>query len=489
MKLFRLTGVALIILLPTAARSQEIPVKSIPVATGTQFLLFPSENAALGSVNIALRDVWHDALINPASGASISGTVFAVTPHYYKIGQTLVGESSSARSLPLSILLRRGSWFGGASLALQEMSKRNNVACCTFFDESSLTSLPTEKSALSSSNLYSFAMVGRDIPHTRLSVGLSVFTGMLNGLEGVRLLYAQGSDVEQKGRIANVRLGLAQNWTDGRRAEVAISHHRFNMNHTMTEWISNNDSWNVSERRRLEQDQTQSWAVRAGYEHPIGGGWRLGGRLVGDWKSHPKIPNYDLMQIPRDPGNSEAYNLGVGAARTIERSTYALDIVFEPIWSHTWADAIEDIKVRDSDRLIPKGAMTVENFFRFRNAHIRMGVRQRGKRLEIGAGLNLRLYSYRLRQENFVERFKRTLDQSWSEWTITSGAGYSFDTFTVRYLIIMTWGTGQPGLAQSRAQMSDGSGFASSFVVAPAGPLDVDRARVWTHRISLLLPL
>ena len=30
---------------------------------------------------------------------------------------------------------------------------------------------------------------------------------------------------------------------------------------------------------------------------------------------HPKIPNYEIMNIPRDPGTSWSYNLGVGIAR------------------------------------------------------------------------------------------------------------------------------------------------------------------------------
>ncbi len=480
--------VVFLLLWSAAAHAQEIPVKSIPVATGTQFLLFPSENAALGGVNIALRDVWHDAYSNPARGSSIKGAHVAVTPHFYKIGETIGSQSSSARSLPLSIMLRRGSWFGTASLAWQEMSKRTAVSCCTFFNASFVTTRPPEASSLSIHNLYSYVMAGRVIPNTRMSVGVSVFSGWLNGLEGVQLLYAQNSGLEQEGRMTNIRLGVAQDWIDGRHAELVLSYHRFKMDHTLTEGFFSTEAWFLDTGIRLEQDQTHSWALRAGYEHPVGQGWRLGGRLVGDWKSHPKIPNYDLMQIPRDPGNSQAYNLGIGVARTIGRTTYGLDAVYEPIWSHTWANALEDTPLADSDNVIPKGAMTVENFFRFQNGHVRMGLRQRGQRMEIGAGLNLRLYSYRLKQENYVEQFKRTLDQSWSEWTFTSGTAYSFDTFTVRYLIIMTWGTGRPGLAQSRVRDA-AAAFASNFVVAPAGPLDVARARVWTHQISLLLPL
>ncbi|MCH8961510.1 MAG: FAD-dependent oxidoreductase, partial [Bacteroidetes bacterium] len=192
------------------------------------------------------------------------------------------------------------------------------------------------------------------------------------------------------------------------------------------------------------------WAVQAGIQQPLDNGWRFGARLAGDWKRHPKIPNYDLMQIPRDPGNSSAYNLGLGLSRTIGQTTYGLDLIYEPIWSHTWADALDDTPIGEDEKngVVRAGEMTVENFFRFDNSILRFGVRQAGDRFDFGLGLSLHSYRYHLDQEDFVLPLKRKLEENWSEWTLSLGLGYNFTGFQLRYLSLITLGTGRPGVDQ-----------------------------------------
>ena len=46
----------LVVVLPMTATAQQIPVKTIPVATGNQFMIFPSQNMSMGGVSIALDD-------------------------------------------------------------------------------------------------------------------------------------------------------------------------------------------------------------------------------------------------------------------------------------------------------------------------------------------------------------------------------------------------------------------------------------------------
>jgi hypothetical protein len=91
--------------------------------------------------------------------------------------------------------------------------------------------------------------------------------------------------------------------------------------------------------------------------------------------SHPKIPDYEIQNIPRDPGNSQAFNLGAGLSRSAHGSTFALDAVYEPIWSYTWADAAAPLQT-SAGATIPAGGKTIENRFRFSNALIRMGFSQ-----------------------------------------------------------------------------------------------------------------
>ena len=300
------------------------------------------------------------------------------------------------------------------------------------------------------------------------------------------MLYGQGDDVDQDGSMRTYKLGLYQKWPDGRTAEVVAQHHRFQMTHAM---IPAELAPQFAARERLEKDETNGVAVRLGYTQPMSQGWTVGARLVGDWKTHPKIPNYDLMQIPRDPGNTSAYNVGIGFSRVLEETTFGFELIYEPIWSHTWANAEEDIIINDEPTGIKAGDMTVENYFRFHNSMMRVGIRK-GGRLNFGLGLNLHLFRYRLEQENFVQRSKRALKEAWGEWTWTAGLGYKFTGFSLQYLSIMTHGTGQPGLAQSRVGDSQGFlGANASFILAPAGALVLNDARVWTHRLSLLIPL
>ena len=484
--------VALILALPLAAGAQEIGVKTVPVATGSQFLLLPSQNVMMGGISIALDDPLYDPFVNPAKGVSVRGVHFTSTPHYYRfnVREGFGGEHSSTRTMPVGILARIGRKFGGAAIAWQEMSRRSQSTCCTAFSEFNNNLTTIERSSISRNNVYAFVTGGLELPGTHLSIGVSAFVAKLRGLEGVQLLYASGDEVEQDGAMSSLRVGLLQRWDDGRTAELVVQRHRFHMEHRMTEWIFEDSGASGAEQVRLEEDATHGWAVRAAFQRPLKDGWRIGGRLAGDWKSHPKIPNYDLMRIPRDPGNTSAYNMGIGISRKVRNNTYGFDLIYEPIRSHTWANALEDTEVI-SGGSVRKGAMTIENFFRFHNTIARLGVRQAGRRLDFGLGLDLHIYRYRLNQQDFVRQFKRRLDEAWGEWTLSMGLGYDFTGFRLRYLSLLTLGTGQPGIASGvrNVGFAEDLGASSSFVVAPRGALDLADATVWTHRVSLLIPL
>src|SRR2546426_5209194 len=52
---------------PTPA--QLISIKTVPIAQGDQFAIFPSNNFGMGGVSIALADTLLDPFVNPAKGA------------------------------------------------------------------------------------------------------------------------------------------------------------------------------------------------------------------------------------------------------------------------------------------------------------------------------------------------------------------------------------------------------------------------------------
>jgi len=76
---------AVILAFPISATAQLIQVKTVPVASGDQFLLFPSQNLAMGGVGLALPDTLGDPFGNPATGSRLSESVFFGSPTYYGI--------------------------------------------------------------------------------------------------------------------------------------------------------------------------------------------------------------------------------------------------------------------------------------------------------------------------------------------------------------------------------------------------------------------
>ena len=489
----RLPLLACAVLLPLAAAAQTIPIKTVPVAEGDQFLVFPSQNLGMGGVAIALDDPLLDPFVNPAKAASTEGIRFASAPVYYGFTEGEAGiDAGSGRTLPVGVVLRQGNVFGGAAIAWQELVVPEQPGWGGwrggFADVSS--DVRVEEGGISRDNVYLFGMTGMKIPGTNLSVGVSAFGAGLNGLEGVRLLYQTSPDVRQRGEMGLFRLGLYNAWPDGRAAELLVAHHRFSATHTMARWTWDEEGMGRFEEQ-IERDETQGWAVQAGYKQPVGNGWTAGAQLTGDWKWHPKIPNYDLMQIPRDPGHSWAYNVGVGFARTSGPATFALDLIYEPIWSHTWADALEATPTATGGT-VPAGAMTVENDFRFHNARVRLGLQRAVDRFDFRLGLDAHRIRYRLDQEHYVEEFARAQRERWTEWTASGGLGVRFPEFELRYLGLVTLGTGQPGVASSwgwGAERADFAALSADFLVAPSGTLSLAETTVITHQVSVILPI
>src|SRR5438045_8121548 len=104
-----------VLILPVVspARAQLIPIKTIPIAQGDQFQIFPANNLGLGSVSIALSDSVNDPFVNPATGTRVRSARFFGTPTIYSVSRNAGG----GRSLPFAILARATVWYGGLALA------------------------------------------------------------------------------------------------------------------------------------------------------------------------------------------------------------------------------------------------------------------------------------------------------------------------------------------------------------------------------------
>ena len=227
----------------------------------------------------------------------------------------------------------------------------------------------------------------------------------------------------------------------------------------------------------------------------------MGGVATVNYKNHPKIPNYEIMNIPRDPGSSYAYNVGAGVARTWDGSTFGLDVIYEPIWSHTWADAASATE-NELGEVIPAGGKTIENWFRFSNWKLRAGISEEidiadAEDTAVGLQLGLALLStdYSLEQRDHVQMTDRSLVEQWWEWTPTWGITFRRPNLEIRYRGQVSHGTGRPGVAnQGRCfgcVVDDVAvpAAGSNILVAPSGPLTLDPVRIIVNQISVSIPV
>jgi hypothetical protein len=473
-----LTSFILMAILSSPAISQYIDIKTIPVATGNQFQIFPSTMSSYGGISVAVNDDYNDPFINPAKGFRVSGLRLHSSPAYYSI----MNNSGSAFTLPMGMVYGSQDWYGGITAAFQNMKPANMGTNWVTGDQ-----LLSDRSL---NNNYFYGMIGSDRLIDGFSVGISTLYADLDGVGGVDLLYGNASKIEQYGYVADFRLGLVSTYTPQRTFEVLLLHSRTNMTHNVTF-----SSWGWWEIEPMPQtvveenlDRTRTWGMHLGFvEHLEYGNWNIGAILTFNYKTHPKIPNYRLMNIPRDPGNTLAYNLGIGIAKVSDRTTFAMEMIYEPIRSNTWADTEDPVETR-SGNIIPAGGKTVENDFAFSNFRFRFGIGQESEKVGLSMGISTRSIKYILDQMNFVEERERKQRESWTEVTLSYGIIIKYPEVEFRYAGGIVLGTGQPGILRTSASGADYS-FGGDFIAAPSAPLTLWETLVFTHQFTVSIPL
>lgn len=486
-----LSTLLLLPVLPTAVTAQFIALKTLPVATGDQFLIFPSENLGMGNVSIALDDALLDPFVNPAKTSRLTQSHVFATPTFYSISN----DAGNARTLPAGALFNASGWFGGGVVALQQLERQD------FFVPRSFCCRPENLlSERSATNKYAYFNFGRLFPAGTALAG-SAFYADLKAVDGVEHLYAGAAGIDQWGSMADFRVGLTKEWGGDRVAEAVILHNRFDMDHDVTyiDWVLVDSipwqEWQPRSRQQHNRDVTRTWGLHLGYVQPIGtSGWRVGGILTTNLKSHPKIPSYVLEYVPeeppKDPGNSSAFDIGVGFSRTTEQTTFGIDLVYQPAFSDTWAEADSATGTVRGDT-IPAGGKIIENSFRFGNAFLGLGVSQRVGVAALQLGLQVRAYDYHLDQWNNVEETSRRQDEHWMEWAPSWGVSVRFTGLELRYQGRVTTGTGRPGVARAWASPDGRLDLAAGgdIVWAPDAPLTLQDATVLTHQISVSVPI
>jgi hypothetical protein len=377
--------------------------------------------------------------------------------------------------------------FGAVSFSLQQLNRQERFWGGPFIDIAPQQDLLSNGSA---TNRYLFGSLGSTV-RPGFSVGASVSWADLNAVEGVDLLYGLADQIDQFGSAMDLRVGLLRELEGDRSFEAMALYNRVRMTHDVTylDWIWDEFTWQGEMVRRNERnlDRTSTYGLHLGYQQPMNdNGWRVGGILTANYKSHPKIPNYEIMNIPRDPGNSWAYNIGVGISREMGPARFGAEVIVEPIISNTWAEADAPTPTA-SGRTLVVGARTIENDFTFSNALLRLGLARDAGRIGFEVGLQIRSIDYDLDQVDNVAETFRHQNESWMEWTPSWGLSLDFPEFQIRYTGRATTGTGRPGVAWSdRATVAF---EAADVVVAPGGPLTLQERNVVAHQVTFVMPI
>jgi hypothetical protein len=486
---------------PSAA--QVIQIKTLPIAEGDQWRIFPSANAAMGDISIALDDSLLDPFVNPAKGSRVTrGGAFFGSPTFYSLSE----RAGGGKTLPVGGLVRSGNSFAAFTLAIQELDTVRGEAEFIHPGVAAADGTPIVTSSPSRQNRYAFGSVGRAFPSRGLSVGASVLWSGLNDVDGTDLLYAGSAGVAQHGGSFDARLGVTKDWAlaAGRQTlEAIVLHDHFSMTHDVTwpqqVWNPNTRTFTTDARLDHNLDRTDTWGLQLALSRPLSDSlWRIGAVATGNLASHPKLPDYTLAQqiviVPWDPGHSTAGDIGLGVSKVQGATTFGLDAIYEPIATHTWGEAQSALGT-PSGATIQPGGMTTENRFHFSNAILRSGV---GRDIDLGnhqtlrleAGVGVRAIDYQLHEIDHVAETERRQHEQWNEWTRTWGLSLHFDNLELRYSGRSTTGTGRPGIVAGNvfeAPAVDAAG--SNILSAPNGSLSLTGVTTTTHQFSVSLPV
>jgi hypothetical protein len=458
---------------------QLISIQSVPLATGNQFLIYPSKYFGMAGVSVALTDPYESVFINPVSGRFICETTIFCLPTFYKSSDL----ANFNKSFPIAILHHHGPWYGGLTLSLQELDSqlKNNTL-----------NSPAGQVKLSNSsrkNHYVHLAFGREMIKATTHIGGSFFWSDLNAIDGLGCLYATSTEVDQEGTILDYRVGISHLFDEKHTLEFLLLHHRFNMIHHVIY-----ANWPVLSFWPMDgidehKDRTHTWGGHLRYLYPVDGtAWQLATILTLNYKSHPKIPNYELMNIPRDPGNSWAYNIGFGIAKSTDSLSFGIDFIYEPIWSNTWAEANTDTR-STSGKVFHPGDKTVINDFQFYNYYLRAGFSKENRVFGLQMGLAIKSVNYRLKQQDHILERWRSAEESWFEWHFTWGLLLKFSNFNLQYQGMATHGLGKPGIDTGGMRELSYAGIKSDIILAPAGDLTLVETAIITHRFMLSVPL
>jgi hypothetical protein len=502
-RLVHLVAVSWLLAAGSSLEAQIVAPRTVPVFNGNQFGIIPSTAASMGGVSIALDDSIGDAFTNPAKAARLKGMLFAAP-----FSHSLSSDRGGGKTIPLGGVGTLGEWTFATVYATQEINRAGPMRFSQFTSDRT------------ANNQYFSLSAARKLPGD-LSLGVSGSFAALGAVDGVDLLYSGSDRINQLGSSSDIRVGLTKEIAPKKQFEFLVVHSRSEMTHKVhfparTIWSPATTPGAPPQQRttpardEVNDDRTHILGAHAEYTQPLGTqGWTIGWLATANRLTHPHIPTYVLENVPtvpRDPGHSNAFNLGVGIGKTRVDTdgavtTFGVDLILEPISSSTWGEALNDTAVVGGGT-IKAGQKTVENAFAFHNQMLRVGFanefrtsRDSGGFLGFQVGLARYGINYRLEQQNNITKSFRTQDEHWTEWTPTFGLSYRSREMAVHYNYSRTCSSEcvSFGFGGDKVQVaSPNSGSfetASTIIVAPNSPLTFASGSATSHKFWISIPV
>jgi hypothetical protein len=474
--------------------AQDIRIRTVPLITADRAVIHPSLSAGMGYLSAAVHDTLSDPFVNPAAAVRITNGVLFISPSRSTwtnddgraisrgFGLSTKYTGTVINTLPFGFYVNSHEFFAGGVFAHQLYSSER-VTPPAWYAPASLTKQDK------GNNSYIFGLAGAYIPGLKLAVAGSITWKDYKAIDGVNVLYPGSYDITQDGWSIEYKLGAYGKLSGKDEIEFVIGRSMMKSSHTVTTpailWFDDTVppadllTYYYTETNK---DETEAWLIHTKYNYSVSDKWTLGSIITVNWKEHPKIPNYPLAGIPRDPGNSTAYNLGIGAAYNSGRKTAGIEYIYEPITSYTWAEAGEN-------RGLPASFKITENYFDFTNHLFRAGLKNRTgfEWLDYSLGVQLHFYHYKIKQDNNLNMTSFNNKENWLEAVLTGGLFFNFPGFRLQYLMQVTLGNGLID-SGSNPVLLDSANSINDFLIAP-GHFTVEAIPVITQQLSVIYQL
>ncbi len=515
---------------PLPVKAQLIPIKTTPIVSGDSGIMLPSRTLGMGGVSIAVDNPLLDPFVNPAKGARLEGLQLFALPTLYSIDD----EQGSGRTLTGGVTIGTPHWFAGGFLSTQRLV--NTLPTIPWFEGLTVQQLQETKRYRSypsplpapsmPRNITWQVFTGIPLSDRGPALGLSWSGSDTERLEGYEYLYRDCLHLKHSGRSNLVRIGIFSEEEETGSAEVMILLGASNLVHRVIHpdlrlgyyysaynpWIEWN-WWPVAgykwdgflnypapvQIRRFE-DRSRTLGFHIGGIRKFQGEFRtLGWHLTWNGKKYPKIPEYELegmKAIPRDPGYVHAFSLGLGTSGLADGITWSWEFTLQPIFLETWGLTEDPFRNWQGAEILPAGAKTVENRFRFLNGSMALGCAWEREPGGLQFGARLTSYNYTIRQKDNRWDSVEKREENWLELTPTWGGYLTFPDFRLQYSGYIRFGTGRPGVERFWIDPRNPMGSEGSLVINPSDPLAAPTGKVvlephpvLCHQVALIVPV